>query len=260
MSRSTLLRLFGLAVLVAIIAAAYQFRDEVPRLLQWLEDLGPWGPVLLAAAYVPATVLAVPGSLITLGAGAAFGVVPGTVAVSVGSTLGAAAAFLIGRTLARGWVERKVAGNPRFRAIDQAIGREGFKIVLLLRLSPVFPFNLLNYALGLTSVSFRSYLLASWIGMLPATVMYVYLGSALGSLARVADGRGERSPAEKGLFYGGLAATVVVTILITRLARRALSAAVPLAEVPPAAGPINGAGAERRGQAREEAGPEQETR
>jgi uncharacterized membrane protein YdjX (TVP38/TMEM64 family) len=230
MSRSTLLRLLGLAVLVAVIATAYEFRGEVPRVLAWLEDLGPWGPVLLAAVYVPATVLAVPGSLITLGAGTAFGVVRGTVAVSVGSTLGAAAAFLIGRTLARGWVERKVAAKPRFQAIDQAVGREGFKIVLLVRLSPVFPFNLLNYALGLTSVSFRSYLLASWIGMLPATVMYVYVGSALGSLARVAEGPVQRSPAEQALFYGGLVATVVVTIFITRLARKALAAAVPLAQ------------------------------
>src|SRR5262249_61840093 len=142
----------------------------------------PWGRGLRARASLPATVFAVPGSLITLGAGAAFGLIRGTLAVSAGSTLGAAAAFLLGRTLARGWVEHKVANKPRFRALDQAIGAEGFKIVLLLRLSPVFPFNVLNYALGLTRVSFRSYLVASWIGMLPGTVMYVYLGAALGSL------------------------------------------------------------------------------
>jgi uncharacterized membrane protein YdjX (TVP38/TMEM64 family) len=230
MSRSTLSRLFGLLVLLAIIVAAYEYRAEVPRLLAWLEDLGPWGPVLLAAIYIPATVLAVPGSLISLGAGAAFGLVRGTLAVSVGSTLGAAAAFLIGRTLARGWVEHKVAHRPRFRALDQAIGAEGFKIVLLLRLSPVFPFNVLNYALGLTRISFRSYLLASWIGMLPGTVMYVYLGAALGSLARVSEGPGERSIGQQVLFYGGLAATVIVTVVVTRLARKALAAAVPREE------------------------------
>jgi uncharacterized membrane protein YdjX (TVP38/TMEM64 family) len=230
MSRSTLSRLFGLFVLVAVIVAAFQYRDEVPRLLAWLQDLGPWGPVLLAALYIPATVLAVPGSLITLGAGAAFGLVRGTLAVSAGSTLGAAAAFLIGRTLARGWVEQKVAANPRFRALDQAIGAEGFKIVLLLRLSPVFPFNVLNYALGLTRVSFRNYLLASWIGMLPGTVMYVYLGAALGDLARVAEGPTERNSAQQVLFYGGLLATVIVTVFVTRVARKALAAAVPQEE------------------------------
>jgi uncharacterized membrane protein YdjX (TVP38/TMEM64 family) len=227
MSRSTLSRLFGLLVLMAIIVAAYQHREEVPGLLAWLQDLGPWGPVLLAAIYIPATVLAVPGSLLSLGAGAAFGLVRGTLAVSIGSTLGAAAAFLIGRTLARGWVEQKVAHKPRFRALDHAIGAEGFKIVLLLRLSPVFPFNVLNYALGLTRISFRNYLLASWIGMLPGTVMYVYLGAALGNLARVSEGPEERGVGQQVLFYGGLAATVVVTVFVTRLARKALAAAVP---------------------------------
>jgi uncharacterized membrane protein YdjX (TVP38/TMEM64 family) len=103
--------------------------------------------VLLGAAYVPAALLFVPGSLLTLEAGFAFGVVRGTIAVSLGSVLGASAAFLAGRTLARGLIEGRISRNPKFQAIDRAVGEQGFKIVLLTRLSPIFPFNLLNQAI-----------------------------------------------------------------------------------------------------------------
>ena len=105
-----------------------------------------------------------------------------------------------GRTLARGFIEAKISHNPRFRAIDQAVKHEGFKIVLLTRLSPVFPFNLLNYAFGLTPVSLRDYFLASWIGMLPGTVMYVYLGSAAKNLADLAAGKVEGGTGQQALF------------------------------------------------------------
>lgn len=225
MSRATILRLLALLLLVsAAVLAIFVFpvREWMAQLVAWVQQLGPWGPVLLAAAYVPAAVLLVPGSLMTIGAGAAFGVVVGLVAVSAGSTLGAAAAFLLGRTLARGWVESKVAGNARFAALDRAIGEQGFKIVLLLRLSPVFPYTLLNYVLGLTRVRFRTYLLASWIGMLPGGLMYVYLGSALGTLWSPGS-----EPVERVFFWVGLAVTVVATFVITRTARKALTAAVP---------------------------------
>jgi len=186
--------------------------------------------VLVAAVYIPACVLLIPGSLITLGAGSIFGILTGTVAVSIGSTLGACAAFLVGRTLARGWVEDKVAGNPRFRAIDQAVAEQGRKIVFLTRLSPVFPFTLLNYAFGLTKISFWDYALASWIGMMPGTVMYVYLGSAVKELADLASGTVQRSPVQNVLFFVGLVATVVVTVFVTRLARKALAQAAPAVE------------------------------
>ena len=139
-------------------------------------------------------------------------------------------AFWLGRTLARSLIEKRLAGNPRFRALDQAVAAGGFKIVLLTRLSPLFPFTLLNYAFGLTKVRFRDYLLASWIGMLPGTVMYIYLGSTVKELADVAAGNVEGGPARRVLFFVGLAATVVVTVYVTRLARRALRQAVPEAE------------------------------
>src|SRR5262249_39704886 len=139
------------------------------------------------AGYVVATVAFVPGLVLTLAAGAIFGLLRGTLYTFVGATLGASAAFLVARYLARFRIERKIAGNPRFQAIDRAVSREGLKIVALLRLSPVFPFNLLNYSLGLTKVRFVDYLAAS-IAMLPGTLVYVYYGKAAGSLASAASG------------------------------------------------------------------------
>jgi len=180
--------------------------------------LGPWGPVLFVLAYVLATIFFLPGSILTLGAGAAFGVGWGSLYVSLASTLGATAAFLVGRYVARDWVARRVAGKAAFAAIDRAVGRQGWKIVGLTRLSPVFPFNLLNYAFGLTQVSLRDYVAASWIGMMPGTVMYVYLGS----LARLGADGATRSPAEWALYGVGLVATVAVTVVITRTARASL--------------------------------------
>lgn len=186
-----------------------------------IASLGPWGPVLFVVAYVLSTVLFIPGSVLTLGAGAVFGVVWGSVYVSIGANLGAAAAFLVGRYFARAWVAKKIAGNATFAAIDGAVATEGWKIVVLTRLSPVFPFTLLNYAFGLTQVRFRDYVLASWIGMVPGTVMYVYIGSLAQAGAR------ERSPAEWALYGVGLVATILVTVLITRVARRALAQRAP---------------------------------
>lgn len=214
---------------VAIGAILYLFpvREWLLAFLSWSRGIGVWGPVFLAAVYVAACVLLLPGSILTLGAGFAFGLLPGVAAVMAGSVAGAAAAFLLGRTLARGWVGPRIAAHPRFSAIDKAVAHHGFKIVLLLRLSPIFPFNLLNYALGVTRVSLRDYVVASWIGMAPATVMYVYLGTAAGSLAEIAAGGGGGGGwAKLAMLLVGLAATVAVTVMVTRIARRALAEAV----------------------------------
>src|SRR5262249_6857951 len=145
-------------------------------------------------------------------------VVYGCIYTSIGATLGATAAFLVGRYLARGWVAKRIEGNATFSAIDRAVADEGWKIVGLTRLSPVFPFNLLNYGFGVTRVKLRDYVLASWIGMMPGTILYVYLGS----LARAAGDR-TRTPAEWALYGVGLIATILVTITITRIARKALA-------------------------------------
>ncbi|MCC6234420.1 MAG: TVP38/TMEM64 family protein [Verrucomicrobiales bacterium] len=209
--------------MLAVLLTFLDPRELLREALALVRGLGPWGPVLFILAYIVATVLFVPGSPLTLGAGALFGVGWGSVYVSLGSTLGATAAFLVGRFLARDWVARRLESHPTFALLDRAVADEGWRIVGLTRLSPVFPFNLLNYALGLTRVSLRDYVLASWIGMMPATVLYVYLGSLAGAGA---DGR-TRTPAEWTLYAVGLAATVAVTLIITRLARRALNQRLP---------------------------------
>ncbi len=203
--------------------ARYVHAQELLRsALAWIQGLGAWGPAIFILLYVLATVGFLPGSILTLGAGGIFGMAKGFVAVSCAATLGATAAFLIGRYLARDWVSRRITGSARFEAIDEAVGREGWKIVGLTRLSPVFPFNLLNYAFGVTRVSLRDYVLASWIGMMPGTLLYVYLGSLAGDLATLGAGQRARTPAEWTLYIVGLLATVAVAVTVTRLARGAL--------------------------------------
>jgi uncharacterized membrane protein YdjX (TVP38/TMEM64 family) len=212
-------------IAIVVILFTLPIKDYMQQGLEWTESLGVWGPVFVALFYIVACILFLPGSIITLGAGALFGLVTGLITVSIGSVLGASAAFLVGRTLARKSIESKVSGNARFSAIDEAVGKQGFKIVFLTRLSPIFPFNLLNYAFGLTKVGFWQYLFASWIGMLPGTIMYVYLGSAAGSLANAAAGNVEKTTGQQVLFWVGLAATVVVATYVTKVARKALAEA-----------------------------------
>ena len=207
------------AVAVIVLFTKFDVRALLRETLDWTQGIGPWGQALFVAIYVVATVLLIPGSALGLGAGAVFGVVRGSLLVSLASTLGATCAFLLGRYLARGWVARKIEGRASFAAIDRAVAGEGWKIVFLTRLSPVFPFTLLNYAFGLTRVSLRDYVLASWIGMLPGTVMYVYLGS----LARAGVERHARTTGEWILYGVGLLATIIVTVFVTRLARKALA-------------------------------------
>lgn len=191
------------------------------QVLQWSQNLGLVGGLGFIAIYAIATVLLIPGTVLTVGAGAFFGIVWGSLYVLVGATLGAILAFLLGRTVARQWVDQKISGNAKFAAIDRAIGQAGFKIVLLTRLSPVFPFSLLNYALSLTNVSFKDYALAS-IGMIPGTVMYVYIGSLVGDVAM----NHEVQIAQWGIRIVGFVATVAVTVYITRIAKAALDQSI----------------------------------
>jgi uncharacterized membrane protein YdjX (TVP38/TMEM64 family) len=207
----------GVAIVVAV--KYFHVQDLLKAALDWIGRLGPWGPVIFVGLYIVATVFFIPGSVLTLGAGAVFGVALGSVCVSISATLGATAAFLVGRYLAREAVARKIQKNERFATIDRAVADEGWKIVLLTRLSPVFPFTLLNYAFGLTRVKLSHYVLASWIGMIPGTVMYVYLGS----LVNVGAGQRQRTTGEWVLYGVGLLATVIVTVFVTRLAKQALA-------------------------------------
>ena len=217
----------GAVVLTAGVFAGRQAAALLPAFAVWVAGLGTLGILAFAGAYILATVLLVPGSVLTLAAGALFGVVRGSIIVLLAATAGACAAFLIARYAARDRVARRVLRDPRFAAIDQAIGRQGRRIVILLRLSPVFPFNLLNYALGLTSVRFTDYLVAC-VAMLPGTLLYVYYGRVIGDVAALAAGTRIERGSEYYVFLAvGLIATVLVTTVITRMARRELQRAAP---------------------------------
>jgi len=190
--------------------------------LQWIDRLGTVGAIAFIAIYIIATVAFLPGSILTLGSGVIFGVVWGSLYVFIGATLGATAAFLVGRYLARDWVARKIADNKKFAAIDRAVGTEGLKIVLLTRLSPIFPFNLLNYAFGITGVSLKDYIIGS-VGMIPGTIMYVYIGSLASNLAAIGTQTQPTNPTlQWTIRIVGFIATLAVTIYITRIARKAL--------------------------------------
>jgi uncharacterized membrane protein YdjX (TVP38/TMEM64 family) len=212
----------GIVAVVALIFLGRRVGAYVPQFAVWVDSLGVWGPVVFIIGYAVAAVAFVPGSLLTLAAGAVFGLVKGVLYVFIAAVLGSAAAFLVSRHLARTLIEQRLAGNARFAAIDRAVSAQGRKIVFLLRLSPVFPFNLLNYALGLTNVHFIDYLIAS-VGMLPGTLLYVYYGKLAGDVAALAGGAAVRKDTTYyAVLVLGLAATVLVTALVTRIARRAL--------------------------------------
>ncbi|MCH9032928.1 MAG: DUF547 domain-containing protein [Planctomycetes bacterium] len=187
------------------------------------DGLGGWGPLALGAAYVVAALAFFPGSALTLTAGAVFGLVWGTVTVSLASTTAAALAFLIARYLARDKVARQARKFPKFEAIDGAIGDGGWKIIAMLRLSPAVPFSLGNYLFGLTAIRFWPYVLASWLFMLPGTFMFVYLGHIGTQGLRSAAGAEQgKTPAEWALLGVGLLATIAVSVYVARLSRKAL--------------------------------------
>jgi uncharacterized membrane protein YdjX (TVP38/TMEM64 family) len=213
------MKLVALAVGVALLFVATRLlpvAETLTRLQEWVASLGPAGPLAYGVIYVVGALLFIPGSLLTIGAGLLFGLVGGTILVSIASTLAAALAFLIARHLARAQVESWSARHERFAAISKVVEERGAAVVFYLRLSPLVPFNLSNYLYGLTPVKFWPYVFASWAGMLPATVLYVYLGTT-GRAAT--EGR---SVAEWTLFGAGLLATLVVGGMVGAAARKEL--------------------------------------
>jgi uncharacterized membrane protein YdjX (TVP38/TMEM64 family) len=215
--------LMWVAVIGATLVAARYFGAaplrELPR---WIAGLGPTAPLVFVPSYFVACVFLIPGSILTLGAGFLFGVVRGSIYVSVAATLGANVAFLIGRYAARQWVAAQLASYPKFQAVDEAVAHEGWKIVALTRLSPLFPFNLLNYAFGLTNLRLRDYVVASCAGMQPGTIVYVYIGSLAGDLTCAATGESQRGIVEWALYALGPLATIAVAVYVTRVSTRAL--------------------------------------
>lgn len=206
----------------SIKASSPSFFAFLQNTLQWINGLGALGGVVFIAIYIIATLAFLPAAILTLGAGVIFGVIWGSLYVFIGATLGAVAAFLVGRYVAKGWVKEKISSYKKFANIDQAVSKEGLKIVFLIRLSPLFPFNLLNYALGVTSVSLKDYFLASF-GMIPGTIMYVYLGHLAGDLALI----GNKSQPDNMILHWviqiiGLIATIAVTVYVTKIAKKAL--------------------------------------
>jgi pyruvate/2-oxoglutarate dehydrogenase complex dihydrolipoamide dehydrogenase (E3) component/uncharacterized membrane protein YdjX (TVP38/TMEM64 family) len=227
----------GVVVLVALLKTL-PITDWLLAFVAWVRDAGLVGMAVFVAAYVVVCILWLPASVLTLGAGFAYGIATGAVLVWVAAGLGAIVTFLLGRTVAREAVARRVEANPRFAAIDRAVGREGLKIVFLTRLSPVFPFAAQNYLYGVTQVTLRDYLLGTMIGMIPGVVMYVYLGSLFTSVSEIASGSASGGAAKQVLTFVGFAATVGVTVFVTRLARRALDEATTTAPVAKAPAPI----------------------
>jgi uncharacterized membrane protein YdjX (TVP38/TMEM64 family) len=204
-----------------------QLQGWLVNTLAWIDSLGAIAPLVFIVLYVIVTVAFVPASVVTLGAGVVFGVVQGSLLVFIGAMAGATVAFLIGRYGARDWVSRKIADNAKFQAIDEAIAREGGKIIFLIRLSPAFPFNLLNYALGLTKISLKDYVLGT-TGIIPGTIMYVYLGSLAGNLAMLGAGGAPTNPIITWIIrIVALIATIAVTAYVTRIASKALKESVP---------------------------------
>lgn len=234
--RSTIVKQVAFAVLAiaALLVLGRLGGRYVPGFVARIRSFGALGPIVYILGYMVAMVAGIPASLLTLAAGAIFGLLFGTLWSLLGATLGASAAFLVARYVARGRVEERVAREPRFAAIDRAIADDGRRIVFLLRLSPAVPFTLLNYLLGLTKVRFVDFLVGS-VGMLPGTILYVYSGKVAGDVAAATGGAG---PTHGTAYYAvivlGLIATIAVTIIVTRIARRALNEAVGDEAVAPA--------------------------
>ena len=219
-----LLVLICLAIyLVRIVDARHLLRVSLMR----INELGVWAPFWFILIYIIACLTFFPGFILTLGAGILFGVTKGTIYVSTGATMGAACAFLISRYLARRWVIKRFARNRKFRAIDDAVASEGWKIVGLIRLSPVFPFIPMNFLFGLTRIPFWQYFFATWVGILPICTLFVYLGTLLGDIAALGTqpiAAGKTKWIVSGI---GILTTLVVSLFIARIARKALAARLP---------------------------------
>ena len=200
----------------------FNLQEALHYILQGIQDLGGNGIIAFILLYIIATVALIPGSILTLGAGVVFGVVWGSIYVLVGAVIGETCAFLLGRYIARDWISRKIAGNKVFDGLNQALNQEGLKIILLTRLSPIFPFSLLNYAFGVTGISLRDYFLGS-IGMIPMTITYVYFGSLAEDLTHIHEAANLANPElQWAIKIIGFLATLAATIYITRLSRKAL--------------------------------------
>ncbi len=215
-----------------VIAAWYGLLQVLPldqRLMQmllWVEGRGYWGPVIFSLLYIPSCVLMFPDVLPNAAAGAIWGVGIGAVAVSFGRMFGSAATFLLTRSIAGRWSKHNMAADPKMAAVSDAVQRQGFRIVLLLRLCPLFPVIMLNYTLGLTRISLPAYALATLIGMIPRTLMVAYIGSGTRSLMELADGAEVNLIANPSLYWGGLLLSLITVAMIAVKTRQVINEAL----------------------------------
>ena len=222
-------RILKVLLLVTVILTAgwllwmFDVRGVVRSLLMKVHNLGPWAPFWFILIYVAGCVTMFPGIILTLSGGVLFGLVRGTLYVATGATLGATLAFVVSRYLARSFVEEKWGKDPRFRALDQAVAREGWKIVGLIRLSPVFPFTPTNFVFGLTRILLPHFFVVTWISILPLTTFFVYLGTLMGDLTQVTARPVPPGPMKWVIAGLGVVSTFIVTALVARITRRALA-------------------------------------
>jgi len=197
--------------------------NPLPTFALQLEVLGHWAPVLFVLVYTLATLAFIPGAVLTLAAGAIFGLTQGIFLVFTGAVIGSSLAFCLARWLVRERVRHWLSKDQRMLAVGQAVSGQGLIMILLLRLSPVIPYNMVNYALGLTHVKYREFLIGS-LGMLPGTFFYTYSGKVVGDVAAVASGVAvPRGPAYYTFLLIGLIATGAMLVLLTRLSRKVLA-------------------------------------
>lgn len=225
---SRILLIPALLGILTLLMVRFPVRESLQAFNDRVADWGIRGMILFVGVYALSAVLLIPASILTLGAGFSFGLGTGMILVSLASTLGAGMSFMVSRYLARDRIRARFAGKENFVAVDQAVAEQGWKIVALLRLSPVFPYNALNYILGLTGIRFSHYLAASWAGMLPGTLLYVYLGFIGRQGLESAAGESPANLLRWGYLGIGLLATLGVTLYITRLASNALKMKTPV--------------------------------
>lgn len=216
-SRTVLRILLFLTALAVFLLVARWIKQTglLDQALAWIQSLGPWAPIVFVLLYVITVVVCMPAAILTAGGGFIFGMLWGSIYVLAAATIAAIVNFLISRHVARDWVSRRLAANPRFQALDRAVAREGWKIVVLVRLAPVFPFSITSYAFGLSRIPLWEFFLANF-AMIPGTLMYVYFGSLGRDLTQ-----SEAKPLWMKLVFGAL--TFLAVFYVARFAKRALS-------------------------------------
>ena len=213
---------FSLGLILVLLAYYVELEQALTSLLQWVDSLGTLGAIAFVAIYIIATTICIPGSIMALAGGALFGKLMGTILVFVSGFLGACCAFGLGRYLLSDWVKKQLEKNSYLKAVNRLVVTEGWKIACLLHLSPIVPFNLLNYVLGTSEITYPNFLLATSVGILPGVILYVFLGSTIGDLTMVMMGKSDsaNSTIQWVISAIGILATVALTIYLAKIARQ----------------------------------------